>query len=152
MHAALRAEGHGCSRGRVERLMRRHGIRPLRVAGSGPARPTVVTICRSRRTCLRSILSHPRRAGSDWPISPISPPATAMIMLRWRASPHIEGRACPPVPLGNAGGGATGTVRIHRRILQSALQALSSRVSQSRTGRTKHDGLTHVSEHRGKIT
>ena len=29
MHAALRAEGHGCSRGRVERLMRRHGIRAL---------------------------------------------------------------------------------------------------------------------------
>ncbi len=29
MHAALRAEGHGCSRGRVERLMRRHRIRAL---------------------------------------------------------------------------------------------------------------------------
>jgi len=29
MHAALRAEDHGCSRGRVERLMRRHGIRAL---------------------------------------------------------------------------------------------------------------------------
>ncbi len=29
MHAALRAEGHSCSRGRVERLMRRHGIRAL---------------------------------------------------------------------------------------------------------------------------
>src|SRR6185437_6391832 len=29
MHAALRAEGRGCSRGRVERLMRRHGIRAL---------------------------------------------------------------------------------------------------------------------------
>lgn len=29
MHAALRAEGHGCSRGRIERLMRRHGIRAL---------------------------------------------------------------------------------------------------------------------------
>lgn len=29
MHAALRAEGHCCSRGRVERLMRRHGIRAL---------------------------------------------------------------------------------------------------------------------------
>ena len=27
MHAALRAEGHWCSRGRVERLMRRHRIR-----------------------------------------------------------------------------------------------------------------------------
>src|SRR3546814_1322900 len=27
MHAALRAEGHRCSRGRVERLMRRHRIR-----------------------------------------------------------------------------------------------------------------------------
>ena len=29
MHAALRAEGRGCSRGRVERLMRKHGIRAL---------------------------------------------------------------------------------------------------------------------------
>ncbi len=29
MHAALRAEGHGVSRGRVERLMRRHGMRAL---------------------------------------------------------------------------------------------------------------------------
>ena len=29
MHAALRAEGHRCSRGRVERLMRRHNIRAL---------------------------------------------------------------------------------------------------------------------------
>jgi transposase InsO family protein len=28
-HAALRAEGHRISRGRVERLMRRHGIRAL---------------------------------------------------------------------------------------------------------------------------
>jgi transposase InsO family protein len=29
MHAALRAEGHTASRGRVERLMRRHGIRAV---------------------------------------------------------------------------------------------------------------------------
>jgi hypothetical protein len=29
MHAALRAEGYRGSRGRVERLMRRHGIRAL---------------------------------------------------------------------------------------------------------------------------
>jgi putative transposase len=29
MHATLRAEGRSCSRGRVERLMRRHGIRAL---------------------------------------------------------------------------------------------------------------------------
>lgn len=29
MHVALRAEGHRCSRGRVERLMRRHRIRAL---------------------------------------------------------------------------------------------------------------------------
>ena len=29
MHAALRAEGRGCSRGRIERLMRRNGIRAL---------------------------------------------------------------------------------------------------------------------------
>jgi transposase InsO family protein len=29
MHAALRFQGHRVSRGRVERLMRRHGIRAL---------------------------------------------------------------------------------------------------------------------------
>jgi len=29
MHAALRAEGHGCSRGRIERLMHANGIRAL---------------------------------------------------------------------------------------------------------------------------
>jgi transposase InsO family protein len=29
MHATLRAEGRNCSRGRIERLMRRHGIRAL---------------------------------------------------------------------------------------------------------------------------
>jgi putative transposase len=29
MHAALRGEGYGCSRGRIERLMRRHDIRAL---------------------------------------------------------------------------------------------------------------------------
>lgn len=29
MHAALRAEGHRCSRGRVARLMRLHGIRAV---------------------------------------------------------------------------------------------------------------------------
>lgn len=29
IHAALRAEGHGCSRGRVARLMRAHGIRAV---------------------------------------------------------------------------------------------------------------------------
>ena len=29
IHAALRAEGHAISRGRIERLMRRHGIRAV---------------------------------------------------------------------------------------------------------------------------
>ena len=30
VHAELRAQGHGTSRGRIERLMRRHGIRAIR--------------------------------------------------------------------------------------------------------------------------
>ena len=34
MHAALRAEGRTATRGRVERLMRRHGIRALAGHGS----------------------------------------------------------------------------------------------------------------------
>lgn len=37
MHAALRAEGYGCSRGRIERLMHANGIRAL---ASGRFRPT----------------------------------------------------------------------------------------------------------------
>jgi putative transposase len=36
MHAALRAEGHRCSRGRVERMMRRHDIRALASRGFRP--------------------------------------------------------------------------------------------------------------------
>jgi putative transposase len=36
MHAALRAEGHSCSRGRVERMMRRHDIRALASRGFRP--------------------------------------------------------------------------------------------------------------------
>ena len=43
MHAALRAEGHSCSRGRVERMMRRHDIRALTSRGFARARPTVIT-------------------------------------------------------------------------------------------------------------
>jgi transposase InsO family protein len=36
MHATLRAEGRSCSRGRIERLMRRHGIRALAGRGFRP--------------------------------------------------------------------------------------------------------------------
>jgi transposase len=50
VHAALRAGGHSASRGRVERVMRQHGIRALAGVGSGPARPTAVTISRSPQT------------------------------------------------------------------------------------------------------
>ena len=77
MHAALRAEGHRCSRGRVERLMRRHNIRMLAGRRFDPARLTVATTCRSPRTCSRSILWHLHRTGSGLPISPTSPPAKA---------------------------------------------------------------------------
>ena len=54
-------------------------------------------------------------------------------------------RAGPSMPLGDARRGATGPVRIHRGILQSAPHALGPQVSHSRTGREKHDGLTQVS-------
>ena len=37
MHAALRAEGRGVSRGRVERLMQRHGIRAIAARRFRPA-------------------------------------------------------------------------------------------------------------------
>ena len=50
VHAALRAQGRGVSRGRIERLMRRHGIRaimaPPRRVRTTDSRQT----CRSRRT------------------------------------------------------------------------------------------------------
>jgi transposase InsO family protein len=60
IHIELKAQGRGVSRGRIERLMRHHGIRatgtssPLRRTGSGsPISPT----------------SRPIRAGSIWPPS-----------------------------------------------------------------------------------
>jgi len=77
MHAALRAEGHSCSRGRVERMMRRHDIRALTSRGFARARPTVITPSRSPQTCSRSGSSHRRRAGYGWQISHTLRPAMA---------------------------------------------------------------------------
>ena len=77
MHAALRAEGHGCSRGRVERLMRRTASARSPAAGSGPAPPTAVIIWRSLLTGSHSASRLPRRTGYGSPISPTSPPARA---------------------------------------------------------------------------
>ncbi|MCK1672007.1 IS3 family transposase [Bradyrhizobium sp. 150] len=48
IHAELRAQRHGASRGRIERLMRRQGIRAILARPRGP--PTAVTASRSRRT------------------------------------------------------------------------------------------------------
>jgi len=61
VHAELRAQGRGASRGRIERLMRRHGIRPSRRGHDGRAPPTAVTTSRSPRTCSSATSSPPRR-------------------------------------------------------------------------------------------
>lgn len=54
VHAALRAEGHRCSRGRVVRLMRRHGIRGGGSAVPPRRPPTAAISCRSRCTSCSS--------------------------------------------------------------------------------------------------
>ena len=65
MHAALRAQGHRVSRGRVERLMRRHGIRALARRRFRP-RPTTVISCRLRPPCCsRSSLSSSRTGRAE---------------------------------------------------------------------------------------
>jgi len=64
VHAELRAQGRGASRGRIERLMRHHGIR-------------AVTSSRSPRTCSSATSSPPRRTGSGSPTSPTSRPIRA---------------------------------------------------------------------------
>ena len=68
IHAELKAQGHGVSRGRIERLMRRHGI--------------------------RAIMARPRRARTtdsrhDFPIAP-EPARTELHRLR--AEPHVARR------------------------------------------------------------
>jgi HTH-like domain len=74
IHAELQAQGRGVSRGRIERLMRHHGIRAIM------ARPRRVRTTDSRhdlpiaRICLIGTSSPPRRTGSGSPTSPTSKP------------------------------------------------------------------------------
>ena len=80
MHAALRAEGHGCSRGRVERLMRRHDIRAL----AGRRFRPCTTDSRHSLSVAPNLLAqrslHPRRTGSGWPTSLTLRPAMASLI------------------------------------------------------------------------
>jgi hypothetical protein len=90
MHAALRAEGRGVSRGRIERLMRAWHPRHHRAPLFGPAPPTAATACRSRPTSWSSA-SRPRpRTKSGSPTSPTCRPARAGCTWRlcstWRAA------------------------------------------------------------------
>src|SRR6266581_3465278 len=67
IHAELRAEGQAVSRKRIERVMRRHGIR-----AQAPRRYRVCTTdssipCRWRQTCWPRILSQTGPIGSGWP-------------------------------------------------------------------------------------
>jgi len=72
VHAELRAQGRGASRGRIERLMRRLGIRAIM------ARPRRVRTTDSRHdfpiapSCSSATSSPPRRTGSGSPTSPTS--------------------------------------------------------------------------------
>jgi len=50
VHAVLRTQGRGASRGRIERMMRRQVSAPSRRCRAGCAPPTAVTTCRSPRT------------------------------------------------------------------------------------------------------
>src|SRR3546814_621650 len=56
--------------------------------------------------------------------------------------PHLQGRTCLSVPMGDAGRSAAGPVRIHRRLLQPAPHALGPRVSNPRASRAEHDRIT----------
>lgn len=78
MHAALRAQGHRCSRGRVERLMRRHRIRAL----AGRRYRPCTTDSRHYMAVAPNLLAraasrHSRRTASGSPTSPTSRPARA---------------------------------------------------------------------------
>jgi transposase InsO family protein len=77
VHPTLSAEGRTASRGRVESLMRRHGIRAIAGRRFGLARPTAATIFRLRPTSWSnsSLPRCPRRSRS--PTSPTCPPARA---------------------------------------------------------------------------
>jgi putative transposase len=73
IHVELKAQGRGVSRGRIERLMRHHGITgPLWRGHAGCGPPTAVTIFRSPRICSTATSPPLRRTGSGSPTSPMS--------------------------------------------------------------------------------
>ena len=63
-HAALRARGRSASRGRIERLMRAHGVRGL----GGFAPPTAAMPSRSPPTCWTGSSRPASRTRSGWQI------------------------------------------------------------------------------------
>jgi putative transposase len=75
MHAALHAQGHRCSRGRVERLMRHHRIRALAGRRYRPCTPALhdgQPPLPGRRAepagaALRGLCAQSRLAGELWP-------------------------------------------------------------------------------------
>jgi putative transposase len=83
IHAELRAAGHSVSRKRVERVMRRHGIRaqvPRRyrvcTTDSKPSLPIAANLLDRNFVAEKPDQSLPRRRpGSGWRISPTSRPA-----------------------------------------------------------------------------
>ena len=85
IHAELRAAGQSVGRKRIERVMRRHGIRahvPPRsrvcTTHSKHSLPIAATLLDRNFVAEKPDQSLPRRRpGSGWRISPISPPARA---------------------------------------------------------------------------
>ena len=72
MHVALRTEGRGVSRGRVERLMRRHGIRATASCRFRPATTDSRHGLPIAPTSWSSVSWPQVRTRSGWPISPTS--------------------------------------------------------------------------------
>jgi HTH-like domain len=75
IHAELRAQGRGASRGRIERLMRHHQGHHGAATPGGPQ--TAATTSRSRRTCSSGTSQPPRRTGSGSLILLMSRPIRA---------------------------------------------------------------------------
>ena len=91
IHAELRAEGQTVSRKRIERVMRRHGIRaraPRRyrvcTTDSKHSLPVAANLLDQNFVAERPNQSLPRRKpGSGWPILPTSRPARAGSTWPW---------------------------------------------------------------------
>ena len=77
IHVELKAQGRGASRGRIERLMRRHGIRAIMARPRWVRTTTAATICRPPPTCWSGTSRPQPRTRFGSPTSPTSRPIRA---------------------------------------------------------------------------